>query len=376
MSAAGGGEAGVADKLHELTSFPVGIEDGFGNLRAWSPGPKPADYRQIGGANREELLRDAAASGQPGRDGDRVFSVIRSRGDILGTVLLWDPDRRAGALDRFTLDYGATLLALELAHSRQLAAAELRRRRELAEDLLAGTDDESAYARGEAIGHNLRTPHSVAVLDWENADSRVVAKTATQWANSSGQHCIIARRPVLAILLTAGEADLAALHRAISTDVGSERGSIGLGSAVAVPSQLPQSFSEAQRALEIKRGSAAPYGTQRFEDLGVYRILDPGDSRPEVRGFMLEWLGDLLDYDRTKQAELVKTLARYLDCGGNYDLTADSLKVHRSTLRYRLGRIRDITGRDLNDADARLNLHLATRVLDVIGQEDQAGVTP
>jgi DNA-binding PucR family transcriptional regulator len=186
---------------------------------------------------------------------------------------------------------------------------------------------------------------------------------------------MMARRPDFAILLTAGEADLADLHRAISTDVGSERGSIGLGSAVAVPSQLPQSFSEAQRALEIKRGSAAPYGTQRFEDLGVYRILDPGDSRPEVRGFMLEWLGDLLDYDCTKQAELVKTLARYLDCGGNYDLTADSLKVHRSTLRYRLGRIRDITGRDLNDADARLNLHLATRVLDVIGPEEQAAVT-
>jgi DNA-binding PucR family transcriptional regulator len=144
---------------------------------------------------------------------------------------------------------------------------------------------------------------------------------------------------------------------------------------VAVPSGLPRSFSEAQRALEIKQGSPAPYGTRRFEDLGVYRILDPGDSRQEVRGFLLEWLGDLIDYDRTKHADLVKTLARYLDCGGNYDLTADSLKVHRSTLRYRLRRIRDITGRDLKDADARLNLHLATRVLDVIGPQGQTGST-
>jgi hypothetical protein len=376
MSASGGGEAGIADKLHELTSFPVGIEDTFGNLRAWSSGgATPANYRQIGGANREELLRDAAASGQLGRDGDRVFSVIRSRGDILGAVVLWDPDRRASAIDKFTLDYGATLLALELSHSRDLAAAELRRRRELAEDLLSGTDDESAYARGEAIGHDLRTPHSVAVLHWEDTNGRGIAKAAARWANSSGQHCIIARRPAFAILLTAGEPDPADLHRAISTDVGSERGSIGLGSVVAVPSRLPRSFSEAQRALEIKQGCPAPYGTRRFEDLGVYRILDPGDSRQEVRGFVLEWLGDLIDYDRTKHADLVKTLARYLDCGGNYDLTADSLKVHRSTLRYRLRRIRDITGRDLKDADARLNLHLATRVLDVIGPQGQTGST-
>jgi sugar diacid utilization regulator len=304
-----------------------------------------------------------------------VFSVVRSRGDILGTVLLSDPDRRANALDRFTLDYGATLLALELSHSRELAAAELRRRRELADDLLSGTDDESAYARGEAIGHDLRTPHSVAVLHWDNTKGRVIAKAAAQWADSSGQHCIIAGRPGFAIMLTAGEPNPADLHRAISADVGSERGSIGLGSVVAVPSELPRSFSEAHRALETKRGSPAPYGTRRFEDLGVYRILDPGDSRPEVRGFVLEWLGDLLDYDRTKQADLVNTLARYLDCGGNYDLTAGSLKVHRSTLRYRLGRIRDITGRDLKDADTRLNLHLATRVLDVIGPQGQTGST-
>jgi DNA-binding PucR family transcriptional regulator len=102
----------------------------------------------------------------------------------------------------------------------------------------------------------------------------------------------------------------------------------------------------------------------------VYRILDSGEGRPEVRGFVQEWLGGLLDYDRTKHAELVKTLAHYLDCGGNYDLTAQSLQIHRSTLRYRLARIRDITGRDLQNVDNRLNLHLATRVLDVLGGTD------
>jgi DNA-binding PucR family transcriptional regulator len=85
-----------------------------------------------------------------------------------------------------------------------------------------------------------------------------------------------------------------------------------------------------------------------------------------------EWLGALLTYDRKKRTDLVKTLARYLDSGGNYDQTAYSLNIHRSTLRYRLGRIRDISGRDLQDVDTRLNLHLATRVLDVIGVSELA----
>jgi hypothetical protein len=53
--------------------------------------------------------------------------------------------------------------------------------------------------------------------------------------------------------------------------------------------------------------------------------------------------------------------AIYLECGGNYDATAASLSMHRSTLKYRLQRIREISGYDLSDADSRFNLQLATR---------------
>jgi DNA-binding PucR family transcriptional regulator len=57
----------------------------------------------------------------------------------------------------------------------------------------------------------------------------------------------------------------------------------------------------------------------------------------------------------------VDTLATYLECGGNYDLTAKALSLHRSTLRYRLQRIREMSGHELNDPDTRFNLQLATR---------------
>ncbi|HEY2198959.1 MAG TPA: helix-turn-helix domain-containing protein [Mycobacterium sp.] len=370
LSTTGAGEGGIAAKLHELTSLTVGIEDAFGNLRAWAGAPEPRDYRCIGGVNREEVLRSAAASAQPAREGHRLFSVVRSHGDVLGVLLLCDPDGRAGTLDNFTLDYGATVLALELSHRRELAQAELRRRRDLVEDLLTGTDNESAYARAEALEHNLRSPHCVAVLHWENTDSGLVAKAVAHWVKRVGRDCLVTRRHATTILVSSGELDHTDLYRAVSAAVNSNRGSIGIGSLVDAPCVLPRSLSEAERAFTIQRASPTPYGSRRFEDLGVYRILDPGDRRPEVRSFVQEWLGGLLDYDRNKRAELVKTLAHYLDCGGNYDLTAQSLQIHRSTLRYRLARIRDITGRDLQNVDTRLNLHLATRVLDVLGATD------
>jgi DNA-binding PucR family transcriptional regulator len=120
------------------------------------------------------------------------------------------------------------------------------------------------------------------------------------------------------------------------------------------------------RALNIRQGSRSPHGATAFDQLGIYRILDTGESRDEIESFVREWLGSLMDYDAQKHADLVRTLSQYLECGGSYDETAAALVIHRSTLRYRLGRIREITQLDLNDVDSRLNLHVATRAWQVL----------
>ncbi|OLT39859.1 hypothetical protein BJF86_06335 [Serinicoccus sp. CNJ-927] len=65
--------------------------------------------------------------------------------------------------------------------------------------------------------------------------------------------------------------------------------------------------------------------------------------------------------DRRHGTELVPTLVAYLDHGGKYADTSTTLTIHRSTLRYRISRITEISGHDLNDVEAQLNLHLATR---------------
>lgn len=63
---------------------------------------------------------------------------------------------------------------------------------------------------------------------------------------------------------------------------------------------------------------------------------------------------------------MVETLSQYFDCGGNYDETTESLAIHRSTLRYRLQRIRNISANDLANVEDRLNLQVATRVWKIV----------
>ncbi|WP_328456784.1 PucR family transcriptional regulator [Amycolatopsis sp. NBC_00438] len=366
ISASGAGEPGIAHALHQLTALPVAIEDRFGNLRSWGGPGRPDPYPKVGVRRRDELLRHLSTLPEAVRVKDRLISLVRPRHEVLGVLALIDPARTAGAYEVFALEYGSTVLALELSHQRSLAEAELRLRRDLVDDLITGTDDGSVYARAEAIGHDLRRPHHVVVLRWSGEFAEDVVVEATGRAVTTlGLASLVSRHSGAVVLLVAGQLDGAALYASLSESLGAE-GAIGIGGRCDTPGRLPKSYAEAVRALEIRRSSQISSGFTRFEQLGIYRILDTGQNHGEVVEFVREWLGKLLDHDTRRNAELVATLAQYLECGGSYDDTAAALMIHRSTLRYRLGRIREITELDLNDVDSRLNLHLATRMWQVL----------
>jgi len=90
------------------------------------------------------------------------------------------------------------------------------------------------------------------------------------------------------------------------------------------------------------------------------------ENQESIESFVRQWLGPLLDYDAAKGSQMVATLAGYLQCGGHYDTTTAALYIHRSTLKYRLQRIREIGECDLSDPGTRLNLQLATRAWQIL----------
>jgi len=361
VPASGTGESGIAAALHRLTGIPATIEDPFGNLRA-AAGVDTGGAEWPSSGHREAALRQATATGAPIRDGPRLISLVRPRGDLLGVLRLLDPDHQAGPDELFALEYATTILTVELAHQRSLAEMELRLRGDLVDDLLSGTDQDSALARAQAIGHDLRGPHHVWVVHWpdQHSDDAVLA-AITQVLRRLQLSALSARHAGLAVMIIPGRPDAESLFGLLSEQFGSADGAVGVGGLSSSPAELPRSFSEARRALQIRRQSRSPRGVTAFDQLGIYRILDSGESRADVGIFVREWLGPLLDYDTQRHSDLVHTLSQYLECGGNYDATAGALIIHRSTLRYRLSRIREILHVDLAAVDTRLNLHVATR---------------
>jgi sugar diacid utilization regulator len=359
--AAGMGEQGIADALNDLTGHSVGIEDRFGNLRCWAGPGQPHPYPKQLTGERELLLHELAAQTGQARIGGRVLTLVQPRAEILGVLALNDPGDTVTEANLLALRYGSTVLALELAHQRAVAEIELNVRRDLVDDLLAGTDQDGAYARADALGHDLRRPHHVVVMQTTGRTESTLTIAAGRAATALHLNYLLGRHAGLVVLLTDGRPDPRALHHLISETLGRTTSVIGIGSRCTVPDDFPQSFMEARRALNIRLHSVSPEGAAAFDELGFYRIIDAAHGGGEVESFVREWLGTLLDYDDIKNSELVMTLSDYLECGGNYDESAAALHIHRSTLRYRLARIAELTGHDLHKVDTRFNLHAATR---------------
>jgi sugar diacid utilization regulator len=375
---AGEGPQGIADALHELTGYPVAIEDRHGNLRAWAGPHRPSPYPKPTPGQQQQLLRRAMAEAAPLRESGRLIALARPRDDVVGVLVLLDPDGTADEVALVALEHGATVLAMELSRLQSLAETELRVRRDLVEDLLAGTDQTAALSRAQALGYDLERPHRVVVLERRGphggnagplgerhqdrqSGERDLFDAVQRAAREEGVGTLLVARGAAVVLLSDTDRPWERFRATVRRELHDGRCRLGVGGLCDEPNELPRSFREAQIALRMLDAGPDADAAVAFDDLGVHRLLAYVEDPAPVDGFIETWLGALLSYDRSKGSELVLTLTRYLEFGGNYAATAQNLAVHRSTLKYRLQRIREISGHELTEPDIRFNLELATR---------------
>ena len=368
VASSGRGRQALAQTLHDVTGFAVAIEDRYGNLRAWAPGEMPEPYPKPEPSAREHLLKDLASDGRPRRHGDRLVALASPRADVVGILALVDPEKKAGKFELVAVEHAATVLAMELARVASTAEAELRVRRDLVEELLAGTDDDEAVVqRAQALGLDLERPHRVVIVNGQgrsHSDDQFL-HIVKRVARDVGAGSLLVGRGKAVILLAGAELNWESFRDTLLTELGGGRCRVAVGSQCQRPSDFPRSHREAQLTATLQNNGAAPE-VLTWESLGIYGILSNVDDFTGVERFVRAQLGTLLDYDAQKNSNLVETLFHYLESGGNYAGASGALIVHRSTLKYRLQRIREIGQCDLSDPGTRFNLQLATRAWQIL----------
>jgi sugar diacid utilization regulator len=373
------GEMGIAMTLHRLTAFPVLIQDMHGNTRA-AAGEAPADqHRKERPAERRELIRRLRIAHGAVYHRRAWMVLANPRADVLGVIALIDPARTASETDLAALEYAATVLSVELARLQSVAEADLRSRRDFAEELLAGADESTVRASAHVLGYDPQRPHRVIIAAGRprgGLDEQFFQAVVRHMRGLEVGSLVVARTDYV-VVIAYREADWPKLQAAIAGDLPRGTCRLAVGSVYPDAWHVAASYREAQFVASLASSTpgnpAVP--VLHFDSLGVYRMLSSVTDPAGIEAFMNQQLGPLIEYDRQHHSSLVLTLARYFDSGCNYDGAAAALSVHRGTINYRLKRIRDLLGRDPNDGSARLDLHLATtvwRTLDSLRRTAQA----
>jgi PucR family transcriptional regulator, purine catabolism regulatory protein len=369
-SLSGAGLAGLLETLADRTARGLAVYATTGEIRALKArGPsrvalqtlQPSSTGSVNHLGQQVWIQQlgGAASNDPSA---RPYGFLALCGDTLDD---WD---------RLAAQQGAAAVSLELAKEHAVMAAEERLRGDFVQTVLtgAGVDGEALLQRGRELGYDLRQPH-IALLCAVGEDEpspRAAALVNTALGALGVAAPTMRRADGVLCYLPAPERGRAVhevaeqLRARLAPDLPGIV--LALGREAKNVVAWPRSLREAEQALRIGRQLFDTRRVLDFSDLGVYRLLILLRESPELWEFYRTTLVALADYDRDQGAELLKTLEAFFDNLGNLARTADALHVHRNTLLYRLQRIGEISGMDLDDAEDRLALWLALKAHRVV----------
>ncbi len=392
ISAENGGLKALVGVLREITGCGVVVHDKrLGVLAACAPphvssgwqvalewtgvlANLPAEMRD---RRRAAKINTATRQALPGGWARLVQPIIVH--DIArGYLSLLRYDGVFDQLDAIALEQGAAACALELAKAKAISETRKRMTGDLIEAILTGTVGEAEAGRwAERAGYRREGAHVAMTLQWASPGAPTLRRLETIVSGEA--------RPLSSQILVRSREDEIVVLYALDADKGLEDArqwaarvfelaraefpeaalAIGIGRPSENLLGLRGSFREAEQAMALEH-RLRQKRPQFYGELGVYRLLLPLQSNPDLTGFVQEVLGALVEYDRSQGTNLVETLRAYFEHNGNVMQTAEALFVHRNTLLYRLQRASEIGRFDLTSAPTRLALQLALCALEIV----------
>jgi sugar diacid utilization regulator len=281
------------------------------------------------------------------------------------------------------------LIALEVDRAKAPERATEAAVGDFLEDLLARriTDRENIVARASELGCDLSggagavvvraRPHQPEEGDWRarvltiaERGARAVERTALA-ALAETRWTAAARELVIVIPSSDGAATrrvTTAVLRELEAALPDFTVVVARSRHAGDPVDLHRAAAEALLAANV--ADARGLAELSFEETGAYRLLLPAMSEDptELEGFYEETVAPLVAYDEQYETELVRTLETFLDADGNVAKAAERLFTHRHTVRYRLERVKELSGGlDVSSTDGRERLSLGLKAMRVLG---------
>ena len=230
----------------------------------------------------------------------------------------------------------------------------------LAEALTGHLYPEELQARLRPFGIG----EQVAVLAFSLADPSAAAASLERALEAEQVRSLVAiRGGLLCAVIDALDEDPIELARKLRLELAARFGDVRAAASRAAPTHsLRLSFHEARCALEAARladGHAPEVASYR--DLGAFQLLLSLQDDDALISYCRSVLGPVEQGEGDYGDELLRSLDAYIEHNGHWEKAASALYCHRHTLRYRIRRVEQLTGRDFSNARDRIEFWLALR---------------
>ncbi|HCG02565.1 MAG TPA: hypothetical protein DEV93_18730 [Chloroflexi bacterium] len=325
----------------------------------------------------------------------RIAMRIGSGGELFGIIWVTDTARPLTGHDYEAIRQAADAAAAIFTHEQLATRREAMLRAELVEDVIKGRiiDPESVRTVALSVGWNvdrLQQALVVAIDHFEAFRLRYAGRAGTALRREQERLLELVNLEVLAIdpeavvgmrsssiviLLDADrhqDADCKAtamrlaesIVRRAAAFLRDTRVTVGVGRDFPSFEHMAESFRQAELAAELGQSLWGGNRAVHYDDLGIHRVLFSLRQHEEI---MTPALQRIVAHDEEHGTDYVRTLATYLRHMGRLRPAAAELGIHRNTLEYRVGRIAEVAGTDLENADTRLALELGIRLLELHG---------
>ena len=385
----GGSLGEIAGMIHAEDAVPVAICSPLGNILATAGEFDEGLYESC---KKEFPPRETGlvrATDSKGKSSLIWSYPVIYVGEHYATVFLVFPEDRNNDehFERDMVEQASNIIALEIARIRNQHTVEQKLRAGLIENILQGKIDSISQAirMGQSCGWDLSGSFLPVVIRAKETELHQDGNLTREDMFFTLQHTLdeLIQKQLRQNAITVSisnetlaffsvpSADRSVCIDKITSFIASyiARFSrsvwVGIGRVADDITRLPLAVKQAEKAAHIAQLSTDSRKVIHYDELGVFKVLFDNIIQNEKSAFMQETLGGILSQSKVTRDELIKTLRVYFSCGCNLRQTAKELFMHYNTISYRIRKIEDLIGIDLQDAEARLNMQIALKLLEL-----------
>jgi len=320
-----------------------------------------------------------------------IISSVKLDRAYLGFIIIFEKNRSMTQYEKLIIENASYLYAIELMKQKENFEIEQNIRKEFLEMILnvSNYTEEEIKRKANYLGHDIAAPHFVLVIEQDKFKTvsneqktheyskfhkvRSFVRLINDIIEKNYLECITISQGSRVIILAnckkrnSYDTFLNSFVSLLKKETWNYFGSsitIAIGSIVDEIKYIKRSYQEANDVFFYLKNSNKHGECMSYKELGFYQLMllnkKFGEFSQEFAKYLLQ---PLIKSDFEKGTSYLFTLESYFSNNCNLQLASDNLFVHPNTLRYRLERIKEISGFDFQLAEDRLNVHLAIKVL-------------